>query len=90
MMHYIAIVVPSEDGHWRVLFPDVAGCEGRGLDLHDAKLAALDALSRRAKQNGSELPPPRDLSAIEHDKAWIARNGIDLSRAIVTMVSLPT
>jgi hypothetical protein len=34
------------------------------------------------------LRPPRDLVEIERDEEWLSRNNIDLSDAIVTMISL--
>jgi predicted RNase H-like HicB family nuclease len=88
MAHYIAIIVPSDNGDWRVLFPDIAGCEAQGFNLDEARMAAVHALDERLKENGAGLQQPRDLSAIERDQEWLSRHGIDLSKAIVTMVSL--
>lgn len=88
MAHYIAIIVPSGDGDWRVLFPDIAECEARGTDLDAARIAAIDALDKRLKEIGARLPQPRDLADIERDDAWLSQNGVDVSKAIVTMVSL--
>jgi len=88
MAHYIAIILPSEDGAWRVLFPDIAECETRGTDLDEARLAAVAALDKHLKDDGTRLGQPRDLVDIEHDEAWLSQHGVDLSKAIVTMVSL--
>ena len=88
MAHYIAIIVPSGDGDWRVLFPDIAECEARGVNLDAARMAAIDALDKRLKENGTGLRQPRDLADIERDEAWLSQNGVDFSKAIVTMVSL--
>lgn len=90
MAHYIAIIVPADSGDWRVLFPDIAECEARGFNLDEARMAAVHALDKRLKENGSGLRQPRDLSEIERDDEWLSRNGVDLSKAIVTMVSLVT
>ena len=88
MAHYIAIIVPSVDGDWRVLFPDIAECEARGFNLDDARMAAVAVLDKHLKDDGTRLGRPRDLSDIERDEEWLSRNGVDLSKAIVTMVSL--
>lgn len=90
MAHYIAILVPCDNGDWRVLFPDVAECEARGFNLDEARMAAVAALDQCVRENGNGLPPPRHLAEIERDGEWLSRNGIDLSKAIVTMVSLVT
>jgi predicted RNase H-like HicB family nuclease len=88
MAHYIAIIVPADNGNWRVLFPDIAGCEALGFNLDEARMAAVHALDKRLKENGAGLQRPRGLSDIERDEEWLSRNGVDLSKAIVTMVSL--
>src|SRR6266498_810519 len=49
--HYIAIIVPADNGDWRVLFPDLAGCEARGFNLDEARMAAVTALDKRLKEN---------------------------------------
>ena len=46
MSHYIAIFVEDHIGEWRVVFPDVPGCEARGFTLHDAQYAAASTLAR--------------------------------------------
>lgn len=86
MTHYIAIIVPTDVGEWRVIFPDVPGCEARGSSLEDAKLAGVSRLMRCLKANGSTTPQPRDLSTIAKDREWMSRNDIDFSRAVVAMV----
>ena len=88
MAHYIAIIVPRDDGDWRVLFPDIAECEAWGFNLDEARVAAVTALDKCLKNGSNGLPQPRDLAEIERDNDWLSRNGIDLSKAIVTMVSL--
>jgi predicted RNase H-like HicB family nuclease len=71
-----------------VLFPDIAECEAQGFNLDEARVAASEALEQCRKANGAKLPQPRDLSDIERDEEWLSRHGVDLSKAIVTMVSL--
>jgi len=88
MTHYIAIVMPTGLGQWHVLFPDVPDCEVRGASLENAKFTAAHELTRRIQANGAKAPHPRDLSAIERDHEWLARNGVDLATAVVTMIPL--
>lgn len=86
--HYIAFLVPSVSGLWRVVFPDIAGCEACGSTIHEAACAAAAALERCAESKGPILPLPRSLSEIKHDQEWLSRNGIALTEAIVTMIPL--
>lgn len=86
--HYIALLLPTEMGEWRVLFPDLKECEARAFTVHDATYAATTALARCAGVAGVNLPLPRSLSQIESDKDWFRANGIALSETVVTMVPL--
>jgi predicted RNase H-like HicB family nuclease len=87
-MHYIALLMPSSVGEFRVVFPDVPECQAHGYTIDDATFAATTALSRCLTENGVSPPPPRDLAEIERDEEWLSRNNIDLHEAIVTMISL--
>lgn len=86
MSHYIALLLPSPVGEWRVLVPDFPECQAHGYTVDDARFAAIAALSRCLAENGHRLP--RDLSEIENDQEWLSRNSVDLSVAVVTMISL--
>lgn len=88
MTHYLAIFVESELGEWRVLFPDVPGCEARGFTLEDAKYAAYSALQRCIQDSDLPAPLPMDLTAMHRSQEWLSQNHVDLSRAVVTMVPL--
>ena len=88
MSHYIALLLRSPMGEWNVVFPDVPECQAHGNTVDDATFAAMTALSRCATEYGTSLRPPRDLVEIERDEEWLSRNQIDLSEAIVTMISL--
>jgi predicted RNase H-like HicB family nuclease len=88
MSHYIALLVPSSVGEWRVVFPDLPECQARGYSVDDATFAATTALSRCLAENGVSPPLPRDLAEIERDEEWLSRNNIDLHEAIVTMISV--
>jgi predicted RNase H-like HicB family nuclease len=87
-MHYIALLIPSSVGEWRVVFPDVPDCQAHGYTLDDATFAATTALSRCLAENGHFPPCPRDLAEIERDEEWLSRNDVDLRQAVVTMISL--
>lgn len=87
-MHYIALLVPSSVGEWRVVFPDVPECQAHGYTVDDATVAATTALSRCLADNGHLPPLPRDLAEIERDEEWLSRHNIDLHEVIVTMISL--
>ena len=86
MTHYIAILVPSETGKWRVLIPDVPECEVHGSSIDTAKLAAISELAQRIRARSSPPPLPRDLSAIATDKEWMSRADIDFAKAVVTVI----
>jgi predicted RNase H-like HicB family nuclease len=86
--HYLAIFVETDMGEWRVVFPDVPGCEARGFTLDDAQFAATSALERCIEERGLSAPLPKDLSAVSRSEEWLSRNHIDLSRAVITMVRL--
>lgn len=86
--HYIALLVPTEIGEWRVLFPDVSECETRGFTVQDATYAAATALARCASAQRGGLPMPRSLMQIESDRDWFAAHGVSLKEAVVTMVPL--
>ena len=86
--HYIALLLPTEIGEWRVLFPDVTECEARAFTVQDATYAAATALARCAKVKGSKLPLPRSLAQIESDRGWFEANRVRLSETLVTLVPL--
>jgi len=86
--HYVALLLPTEIGEWRVLFPDVSECEARGFTMQDATYAATTALARCAGAHGGALPMPRSLIQIESDREWFTAHGIALREAVVTMVPL--
>jgi predicted RNase H-like HicB family nuclease len=88
MTHYIAIFIPSDIGEWRVVFPDLPGCEARGFSLNDAGYAAATALRKGMRAAGSPLPPPMDMTAVERNAEWLSRNHVDLSKTVVSMISL--
>src|ERR1044072_9157697 len=86
--HYIALLLPTEVGGWRVLFPDLSECEARAFTVQDATYAATTALARCARIKGDNLPLQRSLAQIESDREWFKANGIMLSETIVTLMPL--
>ena len=87
-MHYLAIFVEDQLGEWRVVFPDVPGCEARGFTLDDAQYAAASTLSRCLQENGTRPPMPMDMAAVKKSDEWLKQNRVDLSKAVVSMISL--
>jgi predicted RNase H-like HicB family nuclease len=88
MPHYIAIFVEDYVGEWRVVFPDVPGCEAKGFSLDDAQYAAASALSKCLRENGTPPPLPMDMAAVEKRNDWLEQNHVNLSKAVVSMISL--
>ena len=86
MKHYIAIFVQSDVEEWRVVFPDLPGCEAHGFTLDDAKFSAVAALTRFLQEIRFSAPAPMDLSAVERSEEWLALNHVDLSRAVISMI----
>jgi hypothetical protein len=86
--HYVALLLPTKIGEWRVLFPDLRECEARAFTMQDATYAATTALARCARIKGHTLPLPRSLVQIEADREWFKANGIVLGETVVTMVPL--
>ena len=87
MSHYIAIFIEDHIGEWRVVFPDVPGCEAKGFSLHDAQFAAASTLSNCLRDNGTP-PLPMDMAAVEKSDEWLKQNRVDLSKAVVSMISV--
>jgi predicted RNase H-like HicB family nuclease len=88
MRHYIAIFIEDHLGEWRVVFPDVPGCEAKGFSLDDAKFAAATALVTCIKKSGTPAPLPMDMATVQGSKDWLKQNRVDLSKAVVTMIQL--
>jgi predicted RNase H-like HicB family nuclease len=87
MSHYIAIFVENDLGEWRVVFPDAPGCEAKGFTLDDARFAAPSALAQFIQGAGALPLHPMDMDTVQLSEAWLAQHHIDLSKAIVSMVS---
>ena len=88
MSYYVALLSQSVLGEWHVQFPDVPWCETYGFTVRDATCAASAALEKCAGENGGELPPPRDLAAIERDESRLSRCEINLSSAMVVLIPM--
>jgi hypothetical protein len=88
MTHIVAILAPWEAGEWRVLIPDAPECEAAGNSPDGAVLAAAAKVAQRVRANGDTPIAPRDLLAIATDRAWMSRNDIDFTKAVVTLIPL--
>ena len=86
MKHYIAIFVQNDMSEWRVVFPDIPGCEAKGFTLDDAKFAAMSALAQYI--DGQPLPEPMDLATIERNGDWLAQNHVDLKKAVISIIPM--
>ena len=86
--HYVAMLLHSDAGEWRILFPDVPHCEAHGFTIQDATYAATAALARCVDRIGIGHSPPRSLAQIADDREWFEKEGIGLREAVVIMVPL--
>ena len=93
MRHYLAVLVPHEDGGWRAHFPDFPGCRAEGQSVEvavDAAATAAAAHARWLKAQGVSLPLPQTYEEVRHhSNGWAAERGIDWSHAIASLVKLP-
>jgi hypothetical protein len=87
-VHYVALLLPTDIGEWRVLFPDVADCEASAFTARDATYVAATALARCARRKPGGLPLPRSLLQIESDRDWFKTHGVALRETVVTMIPL--
>ena len=88
MRHYVAVYTLEDTGDWCVRFPDVPGCEVKGLCFEDIQLAAPRVLSGCLADLAGHTPSPTD-DAAWRNNAWLAENHIDMSTAVMTMVAVP-
>ena len=86
MKHYLALLFESDVGEWYVVFPDAPDCAAKGLTPADAKLAAVTALNEHLRRRDVPPPLPTDIEAVQQSEEWLARNRIQLSKAVVTMI----
>jgi hypothetical protein len=57
--------------------------------VDEAAIAAITALSQCMSKDGEAPRLPRDSRDIKSDEVWLTRNHVDLSQAIITMISAP-
>jgi predicted RNase H-like HicB family nuclease len=88
-MDLVAVLIP-DGGDWRVLVPDLPGCEARGASVPDAiegaekaVLARLEAMRLR----GDAPPVPREFEAVRQDTEWGKDNGVDIATASLARIS---
>jgi predicted RNase H-like HicB family nuclease len=93
MKHYLAVLVPHDDGGWRAHFPDFPGCRAEAPSVE----AAIDAAAAAAAEHvgglraqGVSLPHPQTYEEVRHhSNGWAAERGIDWSHAVASLVKLP-
>ena len=89
MLHYVAIVEEAgPDTAVGIWFPDLPGCFSAGDTLDEAILNADEAIAAYAEaleDKGASLPPPRALSALKNDPAFVS----ELEKNMVALISLP-
>lgn len=88
MFHYLAVLVPQPEGHWRVHFPDFPGCRAEGAYLEQAIGVARQAAYQQLDTLAAEgaVPSPRSIDAILADADWLRVRGIDWHRAVISLV----
>ena len=93
MQHYIAVLIPHENGGWRAHFPDFPGCQAEGQSAEVAVGAAAAAAAEQARwlrAQGVSLPRPQTYEEVrDHSNGWAVERGIDWSRAVASVVKLP-
>jgi predicted RNase H-like HicB family nuclease len=90
MLHYVAILVRSDDEAWRAYLPDFSGCRAEGQSP-EAALARAKTLAREAINGSSssfEISRPRGLTEIRDDSTWARDRNIDWQDAIIVMIEL--
>ena len=93
MKHYLAVLVPHDNGGWRAHFPDFPGCRAEGHSVEAAIDAAAAAAAEHAhwlRAQGVSLPHPQTCEDVRHhSNGWAAERGIEWSRAVLSVVKLP-
>jgi len=93
LKHYLAILMPGDEGGWRAHFPDFPGCRSEGSTLEGAVMAASAAAIEQVqllRAQGVSAPRPQRYEELhELNQKWATDRGIDWARAVVTIVSIP-
>jgi predicted RNase H-like HicB family nuclease len=90
MLHYVAILVRSDDEAWRAYLPDFSGCRAEG-ESAEAALAGAKTLAWESIKGSNcnfEISRPRSLIEIRDDPTWARDRNIDWQDAIVVAVEL--
>jgi hypothetical protein len=89
LSHYTAIFVEDHTGERRVVFPDAPGCEVKCFSLDDVNFAsaAASALSQCLREAGTP-PLPMGMAVVEKCEEWLEQDHVNLSKAVVTTISL--
>jgi predicted RNase H-like HicB family nuclease len=92
MKHYLAVLVPTDDGRWRAHFPDFPGCRAEGLSveeaIHAAKLAA-SGQARWLRAQGVSFPQSQSYEDVRHlANGWAKERDIAWPEAVISLVPL--
>ena len=92
MKHYLAVLVPTDDGRWRAHFPDFPGCRAEGLSVEEAIQAAKSAASEQARLlsgQGISLPQSQSYEDVRHHaNGWATERNIAWTEAVISLVPL--
>jgi hypothetical protein len=85
------VLVPLLKGGWRAYFPDFPGCRAEGLRLELAIEKAtreVTSLVAELQHQGMSVPNARSYEQVRDDAAWATERGIDLPKAVISLVKL--
>jgi predicted RNase H-like HicB family nuclease len=92
MKHYLAVLVPTDNGGWRAHFPDFPGCRAEGPSVEEAIQAARSAAAEQAQSlrgHGVSLPQSQSYEDVRHHaNGWAEERGIAWSEAVISLVPL--
>ena len=92
MKHYLAVLVPTDDGGWRAHFPDFPGCRAERPSVEQAIQAARSAASEQARSlrgQGVSLPQSQSYEDVRHHaNGWALERDIAWSEAVISLVPL--
>lgn len=78
MKPYIVIVHKDENSAYGMTFPDAPGCFSAADEIDDLFTMASEALELWAegmREDGCEIPEPRDFEVLRSDPKWAGRFG---------------
>lgn len=90
--YYVVVLIPESGSRWLAQFPDLPGCRAVGeqieLVIYEAAAAASNVL-QGIRERGMEPPAPRSLEEVRADTAWVEKQSIEWSKALISMIAIP-